>query len=398
MDDLHHFLASRLSALEDDGLHRRLVPVTPAGNGFIEVAGRRCLNLSGNDYLGIGGNRTLLEEFYHQLEPETLLSGFGLTAAASRLMTGNHALYEQLETRLARLYRSDRALVFNSGYHGNAGILPSLAGRGDLILADRLCHASLIDGMALTRARTIRYRHLDYTHLAEILEKHHSRHDKIFIVTESVFSMDGDCADLRTLIALKNKYRATLYLDEAHAVGVLGDQGLGLAEQEGVTGDIDLLFGTCGKGLAGLGGFLLCSGPVADFLINRARPLIFSTALPPVCLHWLLFVLERMPEMRRERDRLRVLATKLRCSLAEKGLASNSTTQIVPIVIGDADQTVRVADTLRHQGYWLTPVRPPTVPAGTSRLRLSLSAVMEWSDLAGLPGLISRAIGKRDAE
>jgi len=308
-------------------------------------------------------------------------------------MTGNSELYRRLETRLAELYAAERALVFNSGYHGNVGILPALAERGDLILADKLCHASLIDGMRLARARTIRYRHLDLDHLAELLEKHHDAHDRIFIVTESIFSMDGDTPDLHTLVRLKNRYNALLYLDEAHAVGVLGDQGLGLAEQEGVAGDIDLLFGTFGKGLAGLGGFMVCSAPVADFLINRARPLIYSTGLPPVCLHWLLFVLERVPDMRRERAHLHLLAQKLRQGLAEQGVASDSVTQIVPVIIGDPERTLKAAEVLRRHGYWVTAVRPPTVPTGTARLRISLSAAMEWSDLADLPDLIGRAVG-----
>lgn len=393
MNDLSPYLEQQLQHLEAEALRRRLVPLVQSGRGYIEVAGKSCLNLSGNDYLGIGTNQELSEQFYRGMGPENVLTGFGLTASASRLMTGNSPLYERLETKLAALYGTERALVFNSGYHGNVGILPVLAGKGDLILADKLCHASLIDGMRLSRARTIRYRHLDYQHLEEILLRNRGRYDRVFIVTESIFSMDGDRADLSVLIELKKRYQCTLYLDEAHSVGVLGQQGLGLAEQEGVIQEIDLLFGTFGKAMAGLGSFLVCTAPVADFLINQARPLIYSTALPPVCLNWLLFVLERIPYMTAERKRLQTLSDYVRAQLVEYGLPTGGNSQIMPVVLVDNDRTTRVADNLRQRGYWVTAIRPPTVPAETARLRLSLSAAMEQKDLESLPTLIAEAVG-----
>lgn len=390
--DLYQQLAAELREHEAKGLGRSLVPVERTDQGRLLVAGRTCLNLSGNDYLGLAANRALLTELYSRISDRTLLAHFSPGATASRLMTGNSELYARLEAKLAELYGNEACLVFNSGYHGNTGILPCLAGKGDLILADRLCHASLIDGMRLARARTLRYRHLDYDHLAQILQEQRHRYRRVFLVSESVFSMDGDTADLRRLVALKNEYRCTLYLDEAHAVGVLGPQGLGLAEQEGVLADIDLLFGTFGKALAGLGGFVACRRVVADYLVNHSRPLIYTTGLPPVCLNWLLLVLARIPAMSEERRRLQDLAASLRRELGRQGLVTGGSTQIVPVRIGESAATVLVAQQLRERGYWVTAVRPPTVPAGSARLRLSLSAAMDPAELAPLPALIAEAL------
>ena len=393
MNDLDLHLEHQLRKFEDDGLLRRLVPLAPSGGGRIVVAGATRLNLSGNDYLGLAGNRELVAEFYRRITPDSLLERFGPGASASRLMTGNSVLYEQLEQKLTGLYGSRRALVFNSGYHGNAGILPVLAEKGDLIIADKLCHASLIDGMRLSRADSIRYRHLDYDHLTTLLKEKRNLYKRVFLVSESVFSMDGDLADLSRLVALKKQFGCVLYLDEAHAVGVFGRQGLGLAEQEGVIRDIDLLFGTFGKALAGLGGFVICSPQVGDYLVNRARPLIYSTGLPPVCLNWLLFVLDRVPAMADERSKLLEMAELLRRELVREGLTTGGASQIIPVLIGDSTKTLAAAEKLRAGGFWVTAVRPPTVPAGTARLRLSLSAPFSPEDLAPLPGLIKTALG-----
>ncbi len=392
LTNLNRDLEHRIRQIQQDHRLRSLAPLRQLEHGRIVDAGRAYLNLSGNDYLGLAANREMVGQFYQQLNPATMLATFGPGAAGSRLMTGNSRLYDLLEKKLAALYGRESCLVFNSGFHGNAGILPALAGKGDLILADKLCHASLIDGMRLSRARTIRYRHLDYAHLAAVLQDKRAAYRQVFVVSESIFSMDGDRADLRQLVALKKKYRCSLYLDEAHALGVLGSRGLGLAQEENVVGDIDLLFGTFGKALAGLGGFIVCSRIVADYLVNTARSLIFTTALPPVCLSWLLFVLDRIPEMVDERDRLQRLAGQLLRDLGKQGLTTGGSSQIVPVMIGDSARAVAVAGKLRDQGYWVTAVRPPTVPAGTARLRLSVTAAISGDDLAPLPALIAAAL------
>lgn len=382
-------LKKTLRQLAEQGLARQLVPVKHLDHGRLAFSGKSWLNLSGNDYLGLASNKALIEEFYRQLNPDNILENFGPGAAASRLMTGNSDLYEQLESRLASLYGRDSCLVFNSGYHGNAGILPAIADKGDLILADKLCHASLIDGMRLSRAETRRFPHLDYDRLEQILANQRDRFREVFLVSESIFSMDGDAADLNRLVGLKKKYRCTLYLDEAHAVGVFGSKGLGLAEQNGLVNDIDLLFGTFGKALGGVGGYVVCASLIRDYLINKSRTLIFTTGLPPVCLHWVLFVLERLPLMEQERHHLLTMADRLRRYLAEKGLPVKGSSQIVPVVIGDSTRTVAVAGQLRDHGYWVTAIRPPTVPPGSARIRLSCSAAMDEKDLRSLPGILA---------
>ena len=392
MTDLDEHLGVKLRQIEDAGLLRQVYPLRHLGRNRVEVAGRTYLNLSGNDYLGLAHDSGLVEQFYGRIPQDALLEQAGPGAAASRLMTGNTELYEKLEQTLANMYGSESCLVFNSGYHGNTGILPALAGKGDLILSDKLCHASLVDGILLSRARSIRFRHQDYDQLEEILRKHRTAYDRVFIVTESVFSMDGDTVDLHKLVDLKNRYHCSLYVDEAHGVGVFGRNGLGLAEQEGLLSEIDLVFGTFGKALGGVGGFVICSQRVAEYLVNRARTLIYTTGLPPVSLSWILFVLEQLPGLADKRKYLLAQAEKLRSVLRDNGLTTGGSSQIIPVLIGESAKTVALASDLRDQGFWVTAVRPPTVPRGTARLRLSLTATMEEDDLAPLPSLIASAL------
>ncbi len=393
--NLEEQLAAELDRIREQGLYRHTVPLHPQGSGRVRVGGADFLNLASNDYLGLACDPDLLARFYQRLDPAALPGDFAPGSTASRLMAGNHRLYQSLEEGLATMYGRPRALVFNSGYHCNIGILPALAGKGDLILADKLCHASLIDGMRLSRARVIRYPHLDYDRLQELLREQGPRHRRIFLVTESIFSMDGDLADLRLLVRLKQEQGAVLLVDEAHAVGVRGERGLGLAEEQGVVADIDLLVGTFGKAWGGQGAWLLCHETVANYLVNTARSLIFTTALPPASLAWLCFLLPRVPRLDRRRAHLRELAERLRRELARQGLATRGESHIVPIMIGNADRAMATAEALRRHGFWVNAVRPPTVPAGTARLRISLSAVISWHQLAPLPSLVAAALGDR---
>ena len=385
-------IKARLDDIRSLGLARNLLELGISGEGRVVYQGREYLNLAGNDYLGLAADPKLAARFYDQLDEQTILARFGPGSTGSRLMTGNHGVNRELEEGLSRLYDPGRVLVFNSGYHANIGILPALARKGDLILADKLCHASLIDGMRLSRAKVIRYPHLDYSRLEALLAQHRKAHGQIFIVTESIFSMDGDMADLDRLARLKEKFQAVLYVDEAHAVGLRGRHGLGLAEERGMMDAVDLLVGTFGKAWAGQGAFVVCSQVLREYLLNTARSFIFTTGLPPVSLSWLLFVMKKIPEMSRQRLHVRQLADGLRKGLQEHGLQTGGSSHIVPVLIGAADLAVQVAETLRTQGFWVSAVRPPTVPAGTARLRLSLTAAMKEKDLAPLPRLIAEAI------
>lgn len=394
MTPLDRRLRDHLRLMNEQGLLRCIMPVQPLGEGQIQAGEKQYLNLAGNDYLGLGANAVLLREFYAGLAADDCLSQYGLGSGASRLMTGSCAAYQQLEDSLAQLYGSEGALLFNSGWQLNTGVLPALTRKEDIVLADKLCHASLIDGLRLAAAKLIRYPHLDYEQLEKLLRQHCGQSGTVFIVTESIFSMDGDCADLPALAALRDKYGAVLYVDEAHAVGVRGERGLGLAEEQGVLDQIDLLIGTFGKAWAGQGAFIVGSRILYDFLINTARSLIFTTALPPISIHWLNFLLPKIAKMTAARLRLAELADQLRTRLHEQGLSTGGESQIVPVLIGDSARAVQVAARLREHGFWVNAVRPPTVPPNTARLRLSLSAALSTAQLDGLVEQITATVGR----
>lgn len=393
MSVLDASLQEQLAAITSQGQHRSLVAVNHLDQGMIEINGRRYLNLAGNDYLGLATNRCLLETFYQQQRETNLLERYGLGSTASRLMTGNTHPYGQLERQLRQLYQAEAALVFNSGYHINIGILPALTTKQDLILADKLCHASLIDGMRLSRAKVVRYPHLDYAAIEQLLAKERQKYRQVIIVTESIFSMDGDTADLAELVRIKDRFQAALYVDEAHGVGIRGENGCGLAEEQGVHQQIEILTGTFGKAFGGQGSFVVGTAALIDYLLNTARSQIFSTGLPPVSVHWLCFVLEQIPLMREQRTKVEQMAARFRSALRDQGLRTDGDSNIVPVLVGDAARTVAAAERVCEAGYWVKAVRPPTVPAGTSRLRLSLNAAMNWEQLAPLPSLIKAALG-----
>ncbi len=379
----------RIESLEADGLRRCLPEVGPRDGAFLEYGGRRMLNLSANDYLGLAGDVRRTEAF---LRAQAEAAGLG--SSASRLLSGDHAAAAALERELAGAYGHGReALVFNSGYHANAGILPALAGRRDLVLVDKLAHASILDGVRLGDASWVRYRHGDMAHLAELLEAKRAAFDCVFIVTESVFSMDGDFADLPRLVELKHRYDAVLYVDEAHAVGVRGAHGLGLGEELDLLADIDILVGTFGKALASMGAYAVVSPVVKNCLVNSMRPLIYSTALPPVLVNWTRQVFGDMQSMSAERGRLAALADRFRAAVAVAGFERRGSAHIVPVVLGANAAAVDCAARLRDAGFLVFPIRPPTVPPGTARLRFSLSAAMVWRDVEPIPALLAQEAG-----
>ena len=368
----------------------RILPDITARNGkHIAVNGQFLLNLSSNDYLGLGDDREMLAGYAEEFSE----SQYAMTSSSSRLLTGNHPLYDQLETALAQLYGREAALVFNSGYHANIGIIPALSGRHDLVLSDRKNHASIIDGMKIAEAPYQRYRHLDYDHLEELLDRAAGRYRQIFIVTESVFSMDGDLADLSRLVALKEKYGALLIVDEAHGVGVFGERGLGLCETAGVVQQIDIITGTFGKALASTGAYAVMSSLVREYLINTMRSFIFTTALPPAILGWSLLTLERQVTMQRERQALLQLASRLRCELIAQSLDVPGESHIVPVITGSNALAVALAARLRDAGFLCLPVRPPTVPEKSARIRISLRSTLRWEDIEPIVGLIGGITG-----
>jgi 8-amino-7-oxononanoate synthase len=385
---IEEFISGELAALRGKKRYRTLPAVGTRTGRHITVNGRALLNLSSNDYLGIGEDRGLLSEYLLRFGAENADGRYMLTASSSRLLTGNHPLYGELEETIADLYGAESSLVFNSGYHANIGILPAVSTRHDLILCDRLNHASIIDGIMLAEADYKRYRHCDYDHLEELLHQFRDRYSQVYIVTESVFSMDGDLADLQRLVELKRKYRAVLVVDEAHGAGVFGKNGLGLCEDAGVVNEVDVLIGTFGKALASTGAYAVMKRLFREYLINTMRPLIFTTALPPIVLGWSLLVIRHQRGMHRQRQHLLMLAAKLRDELRSGGFDVPGESHIVPVVFGENDRTVAMAEALRQEGFLALPVRPPTVPENRSRVRFSLRANLEWEDVERLPKIM----------
>ena len=299
----------------------RILPTLIHQGKEVIINGQRMLNLSSNDYLGLANDTVLLNAFWQTVKPEEVK----FSSSSSRLLTGNFAAYGELEDLLSSLFGTEAALVFNCGYHANTGILPAICNTKTLILADKLVHASLIDGIRLSEAKYIRYRHNEYSQLEKLVETHHKQYEQVIIVTESIFSMDGDEADLPRLIKLKQKYpNILLYVDEAHAVGVRGAGGLGCAEAYGCIADIDFLVGTFGKALASAGAYVVCRQVIRDYLINKMRPFIFTTGLPPVTLQWTSFVLRHLAEYQEKREHLAAISKRLRVALREKGYSSTS--------------------------------------------------------------------------
>lgn len=369
--------SSQLDALAQKGNLRKLPEMNPQGL-YLMRGGRSMLNLSSNDYLGLADNEALKQEFLQTLDSRDCR----FSSTSSRLLTGNYPIYTRLENRLAQLYEAESALVFNSGYHANSGILPAVTDSRSLILADKLVHASIVDGIGLSKARCIRYRHNNYEQLERLVAENAGEYDRIFVVTESIFSMDGDESDLPRLVALKHQYpNLYLYLDEAHAFGVRGRQGLGCAEEQGFIDDIDFLVGTFGKAAASMGAFVICSGEMKQYLVNTMRPLIFTTALPPINLAWTLFIVNKICNMQARREHLARISARVREALNPLNGNILSSSHIIPYVLGESERAMAVALKLQHEGFYLLPVRPPTVPPGTSRLRISLNAECSDADI-----------------
>ena len=373
----------QIAELKEAGCYRQLPSLRHEGK-YVEMDGRRFLNLSSNDYLGLASDPNLRERFLSSMGKELLMS-----SSSSRLLTGNFGVYERLEALLARRYGCRSALLFNSGYHANIGILPAVADKRTLIVADKLVHASLIDGIQLAGAAYKRYRHNDYEQLMQILEQEGAKFDTRIIVTESVFSMDGDRADLERLVAIKKSFPDTLlYVDEAHAVGVFGQSGLGLAEELGVVGDIDFLVATFGKALGSVGAYAICNESIKNYLINKMRPLIFSTALPPVNVGWSLFLFDMLPEFKGRSERLLSVSRWFREQLVGGGAETPSQSHIIPFIVGGNRETLQLSEKLKEGGFLALPVRPPTVPQGSARIRFSLISDIDMEDLKPLITLL----------
>ncbi|MFH1665214.1 MAG: 8-amino-7-oxononanoate synthase [Candidatus Omnitrophota bacterium] len=359
-------IAEFLEQREAEGLLRGLTPVQRLGGGKIRVNGREYTDLSSNDYLGLSSHPEIRKSAMEALSPV-----FG--SAASRLMTGSSLLHHILENRVSAFKKKPAAVVFNSGYQANVGVISALCGKGDCVFFDRLSHASILDGIKLSGARPFRFRHNDTGHLEELLARERGRYRGAMVITETVFSMDGDLAPLEEIVRLKERYNCVMMADEAHATGIFGKNGTGMAEEKGVSGKVDILMGTFSKALGGFGAYVATALDVRDYLVNTARSFIYSTSLPPAVIAadiTALGLIENEPYRRRV---LLSNADHLRGELKKTGFTVTGDSQIIPVITGDNAGTVRISEYLRGKGWWVTPVRPPTVPEGKARLRISLS-------------------------
>lgn len=362
-----------LENLKDAFHYRNIKDFEAKDEKYIYYNGKKFLNLSSNNYLGLADNKSVTERFLASAGGE-----YSFGSASARLLTGTLPIYKDLENLITDMYKSGGTLLFNSGYHANVGINSSLTVKGDVIFSDKLNHASIIDGMRLAESKFFRYPHNDMDALEKLLQRERNNYKNAVIVTESVFSMDGDIADIAKLVELKQKYNCILVVDEAHAFGVFGKIGLGVCESLGLIADIDLIVGTFGKAIGSVGAFVTGKKVLIEYLINKARSFIFSTALPPVNIAFTKWIIENeLPKTFEKRMGMLSLGKKM-----------GSDSHIIPVVIGANDKTVELCEILYNNGYFTLPIRPPTVPAGTSRLRLSLTTEINEKDMEKLCDVI----------
>lgn len=372
------FIQRRLETIRSRHLLRQLTPLAHGAAPWIDIDGRKLLNLSSNNYLGLADHPQMQEAAI------AAIRAYGCGAGASRLITGTTPLHIQVEQRLAAFKKSERALLFTSGYHANMGVITSLVGHGDVVFSDELNHASIIDGCRLSGAERRIYPHNNTEALAQQLEELERAGHKgtRLVVTDSVFSMDGDLAPLAEIAVLCRRYAALLVVDEAHATGCIGPGGRGLVAQLGLEDEVTASINTLSKAFGTIGAFVTCGSMVQEFLINVARPFIFTTALPPADLAASLAaldILEADPDLP---ARLQHKANFFRAGLYRLGFQTmDSETQIIPLLIGDATRALHMAERLRQYGVYAVAIRPPTVPVGSARLRFSVMASHTEDDL-----------------
>lgn len=377
------WLDDELAKLRDAGLDRHLQTFAGAQGPTLAIADREFVNFGSNDYLALAGDVRLREAAVSA----TADQGWG--AGASPLVVGHASAHEKLERRLAEFEGTEAALLFSTGYAANVGAITALVGHGDCVFSDELNHASIVDGCRLSRAEVRVYPHNEAAALAEQLQDAKNFRRRL-IVTDGLFSMDGDLAPLAELAELADRHDAMLMVDEAHATGVFGAKGRGTGEAAGVEDRIDVRVGTLSKALGSIGGFVAGRRSLIDWLINKARPYIFSTALPPAAAAASVAAVDIVLKEPQRRTELLQRAAALRTALRQQGWnVGPSQSQIIPLIVGDAARTLQIAGQLRERGFLVPPIRPPSVPAGASRLRLSLSYGHTAEQIAALTEVLA---------
>jgi 8-amino-7-oxononanoate synthase len=384
MRSLEEFAASKLDKLDRASLHRVLAETDRLDGIWVDRNGRRLLSFSCNDYLALTHHPAIKAAAVEATQR------YGVGSGASRLVTGNHPLFAELERRLARLKGTEAACVFGSGYLANSGIIPALIGRDDLVLIDELAHACLWAGARLSRATVLPFRHSDLAHVDALLQEHRGRHPRALLATDGVFSMDGDLAPLPELSSLAKRYDAWLMTDDAHGIGVLA-QGRGSTFAHGVEVEVPLQMGTLSKAIGGYGGYLCASSAVIDLIHNRARTFVYSTGLPPATVAAAIAALDLI-----EGDPA-YAALPLAKALRFTRLLNmpEAASPIVPIVVGEAEAALKASEVLEAEGFLVVAIRPPTVPAGTARLRFAFSAAHPDAEIERLADIVRRRVLER---
>jgi 8-amino-7-oxononanoate synthase len=374
-----------LEDLRSQGLYRKLRLVSGPQGARVLLDGDPVLLLCSNNYLGLADHPRVREA------AADAAMRWGVGSGASRLVSGNMTVHRRLEEQLADFKRSAACVLFGSGYLANAGVVSSLAGPGDVVFSDELNHASIVDGCRLARAETFVYDHCDPDHLEWGLREAGGR--GALIVTDGVFSMDGDIAPLEQIVELAQRYDARVMVDEAHSTGTLGPGGRGAVADAGLTDEVDVVVGTLGKALGSYGAYVCCDTEMAKYLVNTARTLIFSTALPPPAVAGAMAALELLREQPGRVDKLHRNAEAMRAALTAEGFgAGASETHILPLVVGDASAAMRACERALSQGVFCQAIRPPTVPHGGSRLRIAVMASHTKSELRWAAGVMARAV------
>ena len=363
-------IKDELRKLKELGQYRQIPDINYKLDGKVIIDGNEYVNFASNDYLGLSTKLELRNKFLS-------LNNSLLSSASARLLTGTSNEFKELEYTISKLFNKEACLIFNSGYQCNLGVISALCQRGDVVFSDKLNHASIIDGMRLSEGDFIRFKHLDYNNLEQILSKKRNDYRRAIIVSESVFSMDGDIANIDKLIELKNKYNCLLMIDEAHAFCACGDGLAGLTQGK----DVDIITATFGKALGSFGAFCVSNDDIIDYLINKSRSFIFSTSIPPFNIAWTNWLLgENEKYIYDQKAKLAEITQEAHNLLLEKGICTPSKTHIIPIIIGNNDKTNNVSEKLRAEGFYIPAIRPPTVPVGTSRLRISLTSDINIDD------------------
>ncbi len=372
-------IKNELEVLKKNNQLRQIPDIDLKTDGKIVINGKEYLNFASNDYLGISTKTDLRSEFLS--ESKGLLS-----SASARLLSGSDTNYKALELTLSKMFDKEATLLFNTGYQCNLGVISALISKGDVVFSDKLNHASIIDGMKLAEGDFFRFKHLDYEHLEKLLKEKRELYKRAIIVSESVFSMDGDIADVDRLIELKKKYNCVLMIDEAHAFCVLGNGLCGLSYGK----DVDIITATLGKAVGSFGAFCVSNSEIISYLTNKARSFIFSTSIPPINIEWSNWLLTSKKEYLRERkSELDKITSEVHTLLDKYGIKTVSKSHIIPILIGSNEDTVRVSEKLRAEGFYIPAIRPPTVAPGTSRLRISLTADSKLADFKRILDLIT---------